>query len=182
MAAARIDRDEIGQDCLICCQLRSEGSRPFESALAPRGGGGWPEWGASLSRLLARISQSPTQAVIISQQPLTQRYVQLLIGHGQAHAEASSNVYLTRGSRLTATQEHLLRQIGWNPPTRDGDDPDEMPTNWSLPMARGNWHALTEVLLATIAGVFSFDESEPVHVNSFQIDRPCKSCFPLEAA
>ena len=65
----------------------------------PRGGG-WRTWSEALLRLLERMGHQPTQSVIIHQRLLNNRYVQLQIGHGVAHAEASSNVYLTGDWRL----------------------------------------------------------------------------------
>ncbi len=86
------------EDCAKCAQLRAEGPDPVDFAISPADGGGWYEWAAALFRLFRRIGQNPTQAVVIHQEPVTGRYVQLLIGHGIAHAEASSNVYLAGGS------------------------------------------------------------------------------------
>jgi hypothetical protein len=75
--------------------------------------------------------------------------VQVLIGHGIAHAEASSNVYLEGESRLSLDQEHLLAELGWQRPQRDDDDPEEMPANWFLPRIHRDWQYLTEMLVAT---------------------------------
>ena len=61
-------------------------------------------WSAALLRLLRRVGSEPTRVIIITQSLLTDRYVQVLIGHGIAHAEAGSNVYLTGESRLSADQ------------------------------------------------------------------------------
>jgi hypothetical protein len=104
--------------------------------------------------------------------------VQILIGHRMAHAEASSNVYLDGDARLTSEHEVLLERIGWRRPGRDVDDPDELPANWSLPLVMGDWDALVEVLLATLAGVFGFAENAPVEVRTFQVDNPCRACMP----
>jgi hypothetical protein len=129
-------------------------------------------------RLFRRIGQKPTQALIIEQQPHTDRYVQLLIGHGMAHAEASSNVYLGGDSRLSVAQEDLLERVGWSRPARDADDPDELPANWTLPLVTGSCEDLVEVIVATVAGVFQFDENLPVEVRTFMVMHPCKEHFP----
>lgn len=113
---------------------------------------------------------------------LCERDVQVMIGHGIAHAEASSNVYLSGDSRLTDEQESLLAEIGWLPPTADFDDPDEMPANWYLPLVHDEWQQLVEVLVATVVGIFGFSVRLPVEVRSFAVDNPCRDCsWPVES-
>ena len=163
-------------DCPVCRQLRREGPGDHVCAIAPGDGGGWPAWSAALLRLFVRIGDQPTQVVIVEQPELTDRYVQVLIGHGLAHAEASSNVYLEGASRLSVEQEELLVVLGWLPPDAEHDDPDEMPANWHLPLVRGDWQHLVEIFVATIAGVFAFDEHAPIQVHSFGADNPCRAC------
>ena len=162
--------------CIECRQLVLDGPDEQTFVVAPADGGGWQAWGVALLRLIQRIGHQPTQALIITQDHTTRRYVQALIGHGLAHAEASSNVYLHGASRLTPDHEELLGLIGWMPPARDHDDPDELPANWSLPLVRGDWATLTETLLATIIGVFGFSEHFPVQVRTFGCDHPCRAC------
>lgn len=164
-------------DCTACAQLRLEAADDVDYDVAPAAGGGWPEWAAALTRLLRRIGREPARALIISQALVTDRYVQMQIGHGQAWVEASSNVYLTGGSRLSTEQEALLTQIGWRRPERDVDMPDEYPSNWTFPLVQGTWDEMVEVILATIAGVFGFCEDVPVNIHTFQLDEACKDCF-----
>ena len=57
-----------------------------------------------------------------------------------------------------------------------------MPANWVLPLVHGNWADLVEVVLATVAGVFGFDETQPVVIHTFMADHPCSECFPEVAA
>jgi hypothetical protein len=164
--------------CPKCAQLRYEGPDSAEFAVAPTRGGGWHQWAAALVRLLVRLGSGQTQALIIKQPDTADRYVQMLIGHGQAHPEASSNVYLEGESRLSAALEELLFLLGCWPPQSDVDVPDSMPATWTLALARGDWLDLVEILLATIVGVFRFDEHVPVMVRSFMADNPCRDCFP----
>lgn len=182
MGSVNVDKAPAGRRCPVCAQLRMEGSRVIRYAVTPAAGGGWPGWGAALTRLLRKIGQNPTQVLIIEQRPHTARYVQLLVGHGQAHAEASSNVYLPDDYQLCAEEENLLVRIGWRPPERDFDDGEELPANWTLPLIRGDWQGLAELVLATVAGVFRFDEDLPVQVGTFQTDDPCVDCFPQVAS
>jgi hypothetical protein len=175
MSAEEIDGTDTEQGCSACRQLRLEGQAPIDFVVVPGAGGGWHQWAAALARLLGRIGTGPTQALIIGQRPFTQRYVQMLIGHGQAHVEASSNVYLEDGSRLSPEHEELLARIGWRVPN---EADDALPANWTLPLVRGGWDDLVEVVLATVAGVFGFDERLAVQVHTFQADHPCRDCFP----
>jgi hypothetical protein len=181
MGEKRGVRDE-NEACAVCDQLRPEGPDVIDFAVAPAAGGGWHEWAAALERLLRRIGRHPTQCLLVTQDSVTDRYVQMLIGHGQAHAEASSNVYLHGASRLTANHEDLLTRLGWLAPARAYDGRSEMPANWCLPLIAGNWAELVEVVLATVAGVFGFDETQPVKVRTFMADHPCVACFPEVAA
>lgn len=113
---------------------------------------------------------------------MTQRYVELLIGHGKAYVEASSNGYLLGEHRLSAADEELLVAIGWIAPKTDVDDPERFAANWTLPLVVGDWDALVEVLLAAITCVFGFDEQVPVEMRSFPADHPCREWFPEVAA
>ena len=162
--------------CQVCRQLRLEGPDDRTFAVAPASGGGWSNVSTALLRLFQRIGSQPTQAVIIEQPRLTDRYVQALIGHGIAHAEASSNVYLMEGSQLSSDHEELLFALGWLAPTADEDDPDEMPANWYLPQIHGDWPYLVEMLVATMVGIFGFDERHVVSVRTFAAENPCKAC------
>lgn len=162
--------------CPVCRQLRLEGPPDRSFVVEPASGGGWGTWSAALLRLIRRIGSDPTQALIIDQPACGDRYVQALIGHGIAHAEASSNVYLGEESRLSDDEEGALRELGWQAPDRDYDDPDEMPANWYLPLIHGDWQYLTEMLVATAVGVFGFDECRPVVVRTFLAENPCRVC------
>ena len=163
-------------DCPVCRQLLLEGPDTQTFVVAPADGGGWHQWSAALLRLVRRIGSEPTRALIVSQQPLTQRYLQCLIGHGIAEVQASSNVYLRGSSRLSTGEEALLARLGWQPPDRDHDDPELMPANWWVPRIAGDWPALVELLSATAIVALGFDERFPVSVHTFGCDRPCRAC------
>ncbi len=162
-------------DCPVCRQLRLEGPDERTYVVAPSDGGGWTLWSGALLRLFRRIGSQPTQAVIIDQPMLFDRYVQVLVGHGIAHAEASSNVYLAGASKLSADAEQTLAKLGWRAPEADHDDPDEMPANWYVSSIRGDWQYLVELLVATM-GLLGFDEHLPIQVRTFAAENPCRAC------
>ena len=168
--------DPFISDCSVCRQLRLEGPDEHTFVVVPARGGGWHAWSVALLRLFQRMSSQPTQAVIISQPGPNSRYVQAQIGHGIAHAEVSSNVYLSGEWRLSEEYEALLLQLGWLAPLRDHDDPHEMPSNWHLPRIHGDWPHLVEMFLAVMVGLLEFDEYLPVEVRSFMCANPCRAC------
>lgn len=163
-------------DCHECRHLRLEGPDEREYTLVPADGGGWTAWSAALLRLVRRMAGQPTQALVVTQPALTGRYVQALVGHGTAFVEASSNDHLEGDSRLTADHEELLRLLAWEWPEIDGDDPDVHPSNWSLPIVRGDWEFVAEMLSATLIGVFGFSQYLPITVRTFLCDSPCRAC------
>lgn len=169
--------------CPTCRQLRFDGPDEHCFVVSPAEGGGWELWSAALLRLLQRIGHQPTQAIIISQPVVNDRYVQALVGHGIAHAEVGSNVYLTGESRLSADHEELLTLLGWLSPESDTDAPGHMPANWHLPLVDGDWKFLVEMLVSTMVGILGFEEQLPVEVRSFGADNPCRACsWPHEIA
>jgi hypothetical protein len=161
---------------LTCEQLRFEGPDTHTFEVVPADGGGWSMWSAALLRLFRRVGHEPTQAIIITQPLLTDRYVQVLIGHGLAQAEVGSNVYLTGESRLSVEEEELLTLLGWQAPTADGDAPDELSANWTLPLVHGDWQHLTEMFATTMIGILGFSEPLPIEVITFGADHPCREC------
>ncbi len=170
------------EGCAVCRQLLLEGAAPYAYSVTPSEGGGWQVWSAALVRLFQRMGTQPTQAVIITQPDRNDRYAQAQIGHGIAHAEVSSNVYLMAESRLTADREALLVELGWLAPALDNDDPNEMPANWYLPLIRGDWQYLVQMILTAMVGVLGFDDQLPVEVRTFQCDNPCRDCsWPPDA-
>ena len=180
MSTSSNDKSSSGapssEGCAVCRQLRLEGASPQTYSVIPASGGGWQLWSASLVRLFQRMGPQPTQAVGISQPDRNDRYVQVQLGHGIAHAEVGSNVYLVGESRLTADHETRLAELGWRPPALDEDDPNEMPANWFLPLLHGDWQYLVEMLLTVMVSVLGFDDQLPVEVCTFQCDNPCRQC------
>lgn len=167
--------------CRVCRELRLEGPREQVFTLAPRDGGGWDAWADALLRFVRRIGHQPTRALVITQLPCTERYVQGHIGHGIVDLQASSNVYLTGSSRLAADHEELLGLLGWRAPDRLVDEPELMPANWTWPRVHGDWPGVVEVVTTTIVGVFGFTEHLPVTMRTFGCDQPCRGCsFPDE--
>lgn len=173
--AEQVEGPRVG-GCPVCAELKRGGYDSGDYSIVPAVGGGWGVWSAALVRLLDRSGQNPTRAVVISQHARHERYVQVLIGHGIAYAEASSNVYLEGDSRLDDRQAELLSELGWRSPGFRENDSDEPSTNWSLPLVRGDWQYLVEMFLATIVGVFEFSDELPVDIRSFLAEHPCAKC------
>ncbi len=163
-------------ECVECRGLLIGSPGPQSFVLAPADGGGWDEWNRALLRLVERIGDGPTHAVVITQDSMTQRYVQALVGHGLADVQASSNIYLTGPSSLGAAHEQMLTVLGWQPPERQEDDPEQMPANWWVPRIHGDWVSMVSLLSATLIGIFGFDEHAPVMVRTFLCDEPCRHC------
>lgn len=170
-------RSDANTACPVCRQLR-RGSERYraEYVITPASAGGWIQWSAALLRLLERTGHEPTRALLIEQPTRTERYVQLLVGHGTAHVEASSNVYLSGSSRLSGVEERLLSLLGWTDPFSTTGHPDEQPTNWALPLAHGDWANVVETITATIVGILGFSEQLPVTMTLFLADHPCRTC------
>ncbi len=167
--------------CATCRQLRRNKADATVYTVAPADGGGWPAWSGALLRLFERIGSQPTRAIIMSQPDLNERYVQAQIGHGIAHTEVGSNVYMTGNSRLTTEHEAFLTRLGWLPPSSDRDDPNEMPANWYLPLIHGDWPFLVDMIV-TAVHVVGFVEPLPIEVRTFQCDNPCRDCsWPPES-
>jgi len=123
-----------------------------------------------------RVGSEPTRIIIIKQPLLTERYALALVGHGIAHAEVGSNVYLAGESRLSDDQEELLALLGWQAPITDVDVPGEMPANWTLPLVHGDWQHLTEMFASTMIGILGVCEHLRVEVMAFGADPPCRDC------
>lgn len=163
-------------ECSTCERLQREGPDTHSFDVVPADGGGWSMWSAALLRLLRRVGSEPTRVIIITQTLLTDRYVQVLVGHGIAHAEVGSNVYLTGESRLSTDQEELLTLLGWQAPVSDVDVSGGMPANWTLPLVHGDWQHLTEIFASTMIGILGFSEHVPVELRAFGADNPCRDC------
>lgn len=163
--------------CPACRQLRKSAARYSTGyTVTPSVGGGWMQWSGALLRLLQRTGSEPTRALLIEQPSRTERYVQVLVGHGVAHAEASSNEYLEGASRLSGVEERLLTLLGWVAPNPRSSNPDEVSTNWTLPLVHGDWTNLVETITATLVGIFRLSEQLPVEMNLFLADHPCRAC------
>lgn len=173
---ADFSEDDDETECTPCAVIRAARIPDQTYVVTPHDGGGWQVWCAALLRLLRKVGHGPTLAMIISQPDIGNRYVQVLIGHGIAHPEASSNVYHLGDSVLSDEQHELLDMLGWTPPAFDRDDQSAMPSNWTLPLVHGDWGYLVEMLTATMIGIFGFSEHLPVEVHSFVATNPCASC------
>ena len=92
---------EVSSTCNCAAErLRTE-ERTY--SIAPQAGGGWTSWSGAFTRFLVRFATLPTHCFVITQAP-NQRYVQLMLGHGHACVEASSNEYLQGDFRLGAVR------------------------------------------------------------------------------
>lgn len=178
---ARNERTTHDAACTECRHLRLEAddARAFE--VAPVDIGGWRMWSKALLRMVRRMGDQLTQAIVISQEPFTQRYLQAVVGHGIARVEASSNASLQGMHRLTDDHHQLLVLLGWRPPTDESLDPRDGPGSWSLPLVHRTWDDMVDVISATTIGVFGFSEHLPVSVITFGSVHPCRTCSWPEA-
>ena len=78
--------------------------------------------------------------------------------------------------RLSAADEAWLAELGWVAPASGEDDRAEIPANWTLPLIRGDWPYLIEMLLATMVSVRGFNSHLPIEVRSFGCNHPCRDC------
>lgn len=159
------------------CSCNSDGARTQDRTytLAPASGGGWPAWTAAFTRLLIRLVVEPTHCVIVTQEP-NQRYVQLMIGHGHAHVEASGNTYLWGDFRLGPSEERLLDTLGFQHPDRL-DPRHSLPQNWWFDDERADPCRIADVLTAAMIGVMAFDVHWPITISIFGASAPCAWCF-----
>lgn len=171
-----MDTDTITEPSNACrCEVEVARTETRTYSVAPRDGGGWSAWTAALTRLLTRMATGPAHCVVITQEP-NQRYVQLMLGHGHAHLEASSNTYLEGDFRLGETEKQTLATLGFEHPGTLGDD-RELPENWwsDHDVADPVWIAQT--VTTALLGVMGFDERWPVAIAVFGADSPCEACF-----
>jgi hypothetical protein len=167
----------VTRDVVSSCKCAEERliTRRQEFDVAPAPGGGWLVWSHALARLLARLSVQPAHCVVITQEP-NQRYVQLIIGHGHAHVQASSNTYLEGDFRLGPTEEAQLRLLGFNSPD-ELDDDHLGPHNWWFDQASVDPFDLAELLGRMLMSITAFDSRWPIHIEVFGADSPCDACF-----
>lgn len=154
-------------------------TRDDEFAIAPARGGGWSAWAEAFTRLLDRLAGQPAHCVIVTQDP-NQRYVQLMVGHGHAHVEVSSNHYLMGDFRLDESEERLLEAIGFEPPAAVDDGVDgepAMPLNWWHDEEHLDAETVAGLVLTVLTALAGFDPHRPVAVTVFGADHPCGACF-----
>ena len=157
------------------CEVDSLRTRSDEYAIAPAHGGGWPAWAEAIARLLMRLVDEPAHCVLVTQPP-NQRYLQLMIGHGHAHVEASGNHYLLGDFRLDECEERRLGVLGYEAPgTRESER--RLPLNWWCDHERADPETIAGQVLATLTAVMGFDERYPVSVEIFGAESPCAACF-----
>jgi T3SS (YopN, CesT) and YbjN peptide-binding chaperone 3 len=150
------------------CELERARTVDAELELLPElGRHEWRGWTRALSELLGGLADGPVHVLILTQ-PVSERYVQLVVGHGTARVEASSNAHL-RGDRLSAHDERRLASLGYR-------RPDAASPYWALEEAVGLPEQLAELVAHTLVGIFGFDATSPLAVGRFGADRPCRSC------
>ena len=171
-----MDTDTITEPSGTCrCAVEATRTETRTYTVAPRDGGGWPAWTAALARLLVRLTVAPAHCLIVTQQP-NERYVQLMLGHGHAHLEASSNEYLLGDFRLGASDEAALASLGFRHPEELGDH-SGLPENWWIDHHVADPVRITQLLSTTLQSVMGFDERWPVTIEVFGADSPCEACF-----
>ena len=77
---------------------------------------------------------------------------------------------------LTPSISPAEAELGWVAPASGEDDRAEIPANWTLPLIRGDWPYLIEMLLATMVSVRGFNSHLPIEVRSFGCNQPCRDC------
>ena len=171
-----MDTDTITQPADTCrCAVEVTRTETRTYSVAPRDGGGWSAWTAALTRLLTRLATGPAHCVVVTQEP-NQRYVQLMLGHGHAHLEASSNAYLEGDFRLGESEEQMLTTLGFEHPDTLGDDRG-LPENWWSDHDVADPERIARTVTTALLGVMGFDECWPVTISVFGADSPCEACF-----
>jgi hypothetical protein len=158
--------------CRCAIEIARTETRTY--SVAPGDGGGWPAWTAALTGLLTRLATGPTHCLVITQEP-NQRYVQLMLGHGHAHVEASGNAYLVGDFRLGESEEQMLAHLGFQHPHTLDDR--GLPENWWSDHDVADPAQIAETLTTALLGVMGFDERWPVTIDVFGADSPCEACF-----
>lgn len=166
-----IENDE----CETCWQLRFEAPDPHRYVIVPSEDGGWKGWAGWVASLLRRVGDDPLQVFIAHQPQSGDRYLQGLIGHGLAWVEVSSNHYLTGASLLTAADEDRLLMLGWRRPSPVNVERG-LTNNWWQPLVHGTWPQLACLLATTAAMALRFSEHQPVELETFAADHPCRAC------
>lgn len=160
---------------LACtCDADRLRTRSQEFVIAPARGGGWSAWAEAFARLIERLAAQPAHCVVITQEP-NQRYVQLMVGHGHAHLEVSSNHYLMGDFRLDEREERTIAALGFEPP--DTVDESLMPLNWWRDDEHADPEAIAGLVLTLLTALAGFDERYPVTVDVFGAEHPCPTCF-----
>jgi T3SS (YopN, CesT) and YbjN peptide-binding chaperone 3 len=171
-----VDTDTITEPSGTCrCAVEATRTTSRTYSVAPADGGGWPAWTAAFTRLLGRLAVGPTHCVVVTQEP-NQRYVQMMLGHGHAHLEASSNAYLVGDFRLAESDEAALADLGFLHPDDLADD-SGLPENWWIDHDVADPTHIAQLLTATVRNVMAFDEHWPVTIDVFGADSPCEVCF-----
>ena len=171
-----MDTDTITEPSGTCrCAVEVTRTETGTYSVAPHDGGGWRAWTASFTRLLARLVVGPVHCLVITQEP-NQRYVQVMLGHGHAHLEASSNAYLAGDFRLGESEEQVLTTLGFEHPSTLGDDRG-LPENWWSDHDVADPVHIARLLSTTLQSVMAFEEHWPVSIDVFGADSPCEACF-----
>ncbi len=165
--------DREVDDCDDCVTMRRL-ARLATFSMAPTAGGGWALWTAALGRLVQRLGAGPSHCIVITQ-PTTLRYVQLIVGHGNAHLEASSNHYLRGRARLTQSHARTLRRLGFRP-FRELPRSIDLPHNWWQDLPSVDSREVAAIAVATMVDVLGFVANRPVRLDHFGHDHPCPSC------
>lgn len=161
-------------DLACSCAVDRERTRYEQFRVVPSRGGGWTTWAEAFARLVDRLAALPAHCLIVQQEP-NQHYVQMMVGHGHAHIEVSSNHYLIGDFRLDAREESALAALGFAKPDPAGES--EWPLNWWRNDEYADGEAIAGCVLAVLTTAVGFDERAPVTVDVFGADNPCESCF-----
>ena len=158
--------DEAASAC--SCAVERARTVDAELELHPeRGRDEWRGWTRELASLLRDLAEGPVHLVLLTQ-PGHEQHVQVIVGHGEARIEASSNAQLRR-ERLSGDDERRLASLGYRRPGLGSP-------SWSLEEPIGLPEQLAELVAHTLVGIFGFDPAAVLGVDRVGATRPCRTC------
>lgn len=161
------------QELACACLIDRGRTRTERFMIAPSRGGGWSAWAEAFTRLIDRLASLPAHCVVVTQDP-NQRYVQLMVGHGRAHIEVSSNEYLLGDFRLDPGEEAFIETLGFERP--DPVSNAGWPLNWWRNERPADSEAIAGLVLVASTTVLGFDDRHEITIDVFGADHPCDAC------
>jgi hypothetical protein len=128
----------------------------------------WRSWTVGLEELLGELASGPAHALILSQ-PSSARWLEVRVGHGELRVEVPSNAVLQGDARLRDDDERRLRALGFRRPELGR-------TTWRLEEPIALVARSTELVAHVLVTFVGLDASQPLVVDRFGADRPCRAC------